>query len=156
MDGCICQANHLQGGQARTQIHLHLNGDGIDDVIVGGYGANANAGVAYVVYGNTTGGNITLSSGSIASSQGFKISGDAAAWFGNSVSNAGDLNGDGLSDLVIGAPAANSSAGAYHIILGGTQTVTSAVNGTGTSAACSCSPPFFPVAPSPSFSGERA
>ncbi len=107
-----------------------LNGDGLSDLIV----SAPSAGVAYVVYGNTTGGNITLSSGSIASSQGFKISGDAAAWFGNSVSNAGDLNGDGLSDLVIGAPAANSSAGAYHIILGGTQTVTSAVNGTGTAA----------------------
>jgi FG-GAP repeat len=49
--------------------------------------------------------NIDLSS--LNGSNGFKLSGAAAADFsGRSVASAGDVNGDGFSDLIIGAPGA--------------------------------------------------
>jgi hypothetical protein len=115
-----------------------VNGDGLADMIIGAYyEGNGNSPATYVVYGkaSATGATLDLSSGTMASSDGFKISSNSASsFFGRSVSNAGDINGDGLADLIVGAPNSNSNAGAYHIILGGTTTVTSAINNTGTSA----------------------
>ena len=84
-----------------------VNGDGFDDVIVGTSGADSNgysdAGESYVVFGKTDGTAIELS-GVSAGSGGFVINGiDASDFSGFSVSNAGDVNGDGLDDLLIGA-----------------------------------------------------
>jgi hypothetical protein len=45
------------------------------------------------------------------------------AWFGSSVSTAGDVNGDGYSDVIVGAPfnlAIVSNAGRSYIYFGGT------------------------------------
>ena len=114
-----------------------VNGDGLGDVIVGAIsaGTGGTAGAAYVVYGNATGATVDISTGAIAASNGFRLATTLTAGrFGYFVSNAGDINGDGLSDLIIGAPTTNTSAGAYYIVLGGTQTMTSAVNLTGTAA----------------------
>ena len=112
-----------------------VNGDGLADLIVGAYNTASGSGATYIVYGNTSGTGVDLSSGIIAASNGFKLIGSTSGAFGNSVSSAGDLNGDGLGDLIVGANTTNSNAGAYHIVLGGTQTITNAVNLTGTSAA---------------------
>ncbi len=75
-----------------------VNGDGYSDVIVGAWGFDeegANRGVAFVYYGSSTG----LSASSDWSAQ----SDEAGAEFGVSVSGAGDVNGDGYSDVVVGA-----------------------------------------------------
>jgi methionine-rich copper-binding protein CopC len=108
-----------------------VNGDGLGDLIVGSYSDNKT----YVVYGNTTGANIDLAGGTIASSAGFALKQSDTGNLGFSVSSAGDINGDGLADLIIGSPTTNSSSGAYYFVLGGTSTITTAVNLTGTSAA---------------------
>ncbi len=52
------------------------------------------------------------------------------------VSSAGDVNGDGLSDLIVGAPATSSGAGSAYILFGSTsggfgQTFFDQVGGTG-------------------------
>jgi hypothetical protein len=73
-----------------------VNGDGFDDLIVGARGANA----AYVVYGNAAGLAVDLASGSIAADKGFQITGPSS--LGQSVSSAGDMNGDGFADLIVG------------------------------------------------------
>jgi Ca2+-binding RTX toxin-like protein len=60
---------------------------------------------------------------SLNGSNGFIINGiDRNDYSGNTVSNAGDINGDGIDDLIIGAPNAdlngNSKAGESYVIFG--------------------------------------
>jgi hypothetical protein len=77
-----------------------VNGDGYGDVIIGGYfyddGVFTDEGRAFVYYGSATGLSATPDN----------ILDDAdqsSAYFGNSVACAGDVNGDGYSDVIIGA-----------------------------------------------------
>jgi len=98
-----------------------VNGDGLDDLIVGATGANAAAGAAYVVFGKTSfAGAVSLAT--LDDSDGFKLSGVAAGdASGVSVSSAGDVNGDGYADLIVGANAADpngADSGATYIVLG--------------------------------------
>ncbi|NBB16576.1 hypothetical protein GVN21_14530 [Caulobacter sp. SLTY] len=97
-----------------------LNGDGIDDLIIGAPQADPNgssSGAAYVVFGSRTGFGATLALSSLDGSNGFQINGaaanDRAGW---SVSSA-DINGDGNSDIIIGARL-SSGAGAAYVIYG--------------------------------------
>ncbi|HEV2747776.1 MAG TPA: hypothetical protein VGW34_10830 [Allosphingosinicella sp.] len=99
-----------------------INGDGLDDLIVGarrGGGGGLYAGETYVVFGTTAGGEVDLTH---LGSGGFIIQGDAAYdRAGHSVASAGDVNGDGFDDLVIGAygnDVGASSAGAAYVIFG--------------------------------------
>jgi hypothetical protein len=102
-----------------------VNGDGRDDVIVGARGACNNSrfssGSSYVIYGRAYSSNLDLAS--FGAAQGFRI--DGAAGYdssGNSVAGAGDVNGDGFDDLVIGANGADnnsrSSSGSAYVIYG--------------------------------------
>jgi hypothetical protein len=104
-----------------------VNGDGLADVLVG---KNSTNGAAYVVYGNASGTTVTVdANGNIPASSGFKITGETSGSMGKVLSAAGDINGDGLGDLLIGSLNEN---GAYNVVLGGTQWLTSAVSLTGT------------------------
>jgi hypothetical protein len=104
-----------------------VNGDGFDDVIVGAYGADSggvlSAGESYVVFGKAAGsfaGAIDLSS--LDGANGFRIDGiDAFDYSGFSVASAGDVNGDGFDDVVIGAYFADAnggSAGESYVVFG--------------------------------------
>ena len=89
-----------------------VNGDGFDDVIVGAFHADGYAGAAYVVFGKD-GGSSDIDLATLTAADGFKIAGDAAYdYAGSSVSSAGDVNGDGFDDLIVGASA--SDAGSYN------------------------------------------
>ncbi len=111
-----------------------INGDGIDDLIIGqaqGYGNGA----AFVVFGRTTGFSSTLALSSLNGVNGFRISGAAALdRLGWSVSEAGDVNGDGVDDLIVGAfgvdPGGRSYAGASYVIFGRNVAVTGAFGAT--------------------------
>ncbi|MCF6324839.1 MAG: FG-GAP-like repeat-containing protein [Gammaproteobacteria bacterium] len=89
-----------------------FNCDGIDDIAVGAYDGNAGQfreGQVYVYYGSVTG---------LAAAPDWRAESDATnAWFGWSVSNAGDVNKDGCSDLLIGGR--RSGNGTATLIFGG-------------------------------------
>ena len=92
-----------------------FNGDGYADVIVGAAGNDAGgsgAGRVYIYFG-APGGTINTTADGI-------LTGAAASdGFGDSVASAGDVNGDGYTDVIVGAPGSASSAGRAYIYLGG-------------------------------------
>jgi len=96
-----------------------FNGDGYDDVIIGAFGANLVAGETYVVFGSASGlSNLDVSSG-MAASQGMVIKGKATGdQLGCSLSNAGDINDDGIDDIIIGALEAQGGKGVVYVIYG--------------------------------------
>ena len=103
-----------------------VNGDGLADVIVGAFyadpGGNTSAGESYVVFGKAGGTPVSLAN-IAAGSGGFIINGiDPDDRSGRSVSGAGDVNGDGLADLIVGAdqadPGGNSNAGESYVVFG--------------------------------------
>jgi hypothetical protein len=101
-----------------------INGDGIDDLIVGADYADANAtnsGACYVVFGSRAAFNANLDLSALNGTNGFKISGELAGDAFGTVSGAGDINGDGIDDLIVSAPAADpngSLSGASYVVFG--------------------------------------
>jgi len=104
-----------------------INGDGIDDYVIGAPFANPNgienAGKTYVLFGKTSGFNDSIDLGELDGSNGFTIDGIAEYdLLGLSVSGAGDINGDGIDDLIIGAIFADvnaiESAGVSYVVFG--------------------------------------
>ncbi len=103
----------LEKNQANANLGVSVatagdvNGDGYNDVIVGAPlfdSTLTNEGAAFIYLGTATG----LSTTHAWAAYGRK----ANAKFGNCVSSAGDVNGDGYSDVIIGAPDYDGAAGA--------------------------------------------
>ena len=99
-----------------------INGDGFDDLVIGAIFADGTAGASYVVFGSGSGFSASLDLASLDSTSGFRLGGvDAGDQAGFAVSSAGDLNGDGFDDLIIGARYGDSNAtnaGETYVVLG--------------------------------------
>ncbi len=113
------------GGELVVSNAGDVNGDGFDDLIVGSPsgGSSYYAGVSYVVFGRASGFGATLDLGSLNGSNGFRLDGVAERDnLGGSVSSAGDVNGDGFDDLIVGARGADpyeiAGAGASYVVFG--------------------------------------
>ncbi|MCP5100966.1 MAG: hypothetical protein GY943_35905, partial [Chloroflexi bacterium] len=93
-----------------------VNADGIDDVIIGDPGK----GLAYVLFGTEQGFNASLDLSNLDGSNGFVLTGPSGQNFAYAVGGGGDVIGDGIDDLIIGAPGAtgNFSAGVSYVIFG--------------------------------------
>ena len=88
---------------------VDVNGDGFSDVIVGASDAVTLTGGAYVYLGGP--GGLSAQATSIPPPR-------TGAAFGESVASAGDVNGDGFADVIIGSPTFGNSA---YLYLGGPQ-----------------------------------
>ena len=104
-----------------------VNGDGLDDLIIGARRADPNgrnyAGASYVVFGTDRGFPQTID---LATDADVIIEGAATNdYAGHSVSGAGDVNGDGIDDILIGAdyasPNGRTYAGASYVVFGASR-----------------------------------
>jgi len=112
----------VTGGQAGARLGIavgsagDVNGDGLSDVIVGAYTydtTHPSAGRVEVFHGSPSGLPLTPNWSATG--------GQASELFGASVGSAGDVNGDGFSDVVIGAPGFGESeinAGRAYVYCG--------------------------------------
>jgi hypothetical protein len=125
----------IYGGAANDQlgydaILADVNGDGLEDILLGAAFARrpdsgATTGVVYVIFGNAQlDGVIDLSE---AEADGVLLGGGLSDYFGDSLA-AGDINGDGIDDILAGAtfarrpgglPNAGAQAGAAYAFFGG-------------------------------------
>ncbi|MDR6808330.1 hypothetical protein J2Y45_005320 [Dyadobacter sp. BE34] len=96
-----------------------VNGDGRDDIVAGAYSVgDYDAGAVFIGYGKAN----SLDSLTLDCIKGTQDQ----AHFGWDVSGAGDLNGDGHSDLIVGAHAYDNGDGAAHIYYGSPAGITQA------------------------------
>lgn len=88
------------------------NGDGLGDVVIGTSGLGA-----FVMHGTPQPTDVELE----LEADSYIVAADTSDAAGQHVSGAGDVDGDGLADLIIGAPADDrgaSQAGAAYVVLG--------------------------------------
>lgn len=121
-----------------------INGDGYDDLLINSPGSSlggANAGSVYVVFGKGSGFAAAVNVTTLDAAGTWRIDGATGEYAGTSVSAAGDVNGDGFADIVIGAPGPGqftnpnqySTEGTAYIVYG--RDVTGSVRYLGDSAA---------------------
>jgi hypothetical protein len=101
-----------------------VNGDGYADLVVGAYGRLDNTGRVYVYHG---------SSGGLASTAAFTVTGENTYdRFGFSVASAGDVNGDGYADLIVGAKYHDGRHGKVYVYQGSSAGLSTTVAFTAT------------------------
>jgi hypothetical protein len=106
-----------------------VNGDGFADLIIGApgsYGLPTSAGKSYVVFGGAGGFGGALDLGALDDSNGFRFGGAGSPlgydYVFPPVSDAGDVNGDGVADVIEGSPVADPgdqyNAGSSFLVFG--------------------------------------
>jgi len=116
----------IQGASNSIAPAKDVNGDEFADIII------ANSGNAYVIFGSGQGFGTNISGRQIIdlddidSAEGFMILSELLSPI---VSSAGDINGDSLADVIIGAPFNRNRDGQAHVIFGSRQAFGTNVEG---------------------------
>ena len=105
-----------------------FNGDGIDDLIISTPFAETSAGQSYILFGSKEGFSASINLSSLDGINGSVLNGvNPDDFSGVSVSGAGDINGDGVDDLIIGAsyadPNGNTNSGSSYVVFGTVPTL---------------------------------
>ncbi|MEM9337160.1 MAG: T9SS type A sorting domain-containing protein [Bacteroidota bacterium] len=107
-----------------------INGDGINDVLLTEEGYNSNRGRCYVVFGKSTSFTGVFDLTTLDGTNGFTVTGieandrlgDTGSFRGNTATSAGDVNNDGIDDLLLAAPLASipdqNGVGETYVIFG--------------------------------------
>lgn len=106
---------------------LDVNNDGLDDVAVSApraaYNGRSESGSIYVIFGKTT---TTAVETATLGAGGFRIDGEAANTSMGGVAGGGDINDDGLADIIAGVPWTGPNnrdgSGSAYVIFGKTTT----------------------------------
>ena len=94
-----------------------VTGDGYAEIAIGAYNNSSGKGAVYVYHGSASG---------IGSSAATTLAGTTSGGeFGWSLDGAGDVNGDGYNDLVVGADYISAGNGAAYVYYGGPSGVSS-------------------------------
>ncbi len=125
--------NSLDYAGASVAAAGDVNRDGYDDLLIGAPGVAGGTGQSYLVFGKAGGFAGALDLASLGTADGFVLDGvNGLDYAGAAVAGAGDIDGDGYDDILIGAYGANNSAGAAYVVLGGPGLGGSTINlGTG-------------------------
>lgn len=112
----------VQGQQLFANVSSagDVNGDGTVDLMVS-QRDYASKGRIYIIYGGNHSGTIQLSD-IAAGTGGYIIEGNGNQ-SGVAIADTGDVNGDGLSDIIIGTPTAAGGSGAAYVVFGATSSI---------------------------------
>lgn len=115
----------MLGIKVDSMAIVDLNGDGFHDLAMGITTAAAGAGQVFVAKGSRNGIDPGLSITNFKKRDGFKITGvkdvNVASGAGRRVNRAGDVNGDGIDDLIVTAYATGNYASYAYIVFGATN-----------------------------------
>jgi hypothetical protein len=125
LGGFKIAGQHLDKAGTSVSSAGDVNGDGVDDILVGARSAQDGNGAIYVVYGNSefTYLATTIELSRVADGEGgFKILSESEDGFGDVIgdviSSAGDVNGDGYDDIIIGSQYYDGTA---YVVFGGSD-----------------------------------